>query len=148
MPGTASLEAGQYYAHPRNAFWPIMGQLFAFDPGAAYGERVECLIKAGVAVWDVLASCYREGSLDSEIDDVSVFANDFVNFFREHPLIRSVYFNGTKAETSFHKWVRPVLTMRGLTFQRLPSSSPANASYSLEKKCLAWEIILSNDLKV
>jgi len=141
MPGEASLLAGEYYAHPRNAFWPIMGQLFGFDPSIPYEDRVSCLMAARVAVWDVLASCHRVGSLDSEIDDTSVSVNDFGSFFRQHPQIQRVFFNGTKAEHSFRKWVIPVLPELDLEFKRLPSTSPANASFSLEKKRKAWEAI-------
>lgn len=144
MPGEASLKAGEYYAHSRNAFWPIMGQLFGFDPSVAYDERVRCLLAAGVAVWDVLASCHRVGSLDSEIDDTSVAVNDFGDFFRQHPQIQRVFFNGTKAEHSFRKWVIPTLPGLDLVLFRLPSTSPANASFSLEKKCQAWKAIFPN----
>ena len=133
MPGEASLQAGEYYAHTRNAFWPIIGQLFGFEPS---------LLRARVAVWDVLASCHRNGSLDSEIDDASVSVNDFDQFFRQHPQIRSVFFNGAKAENSFRKWVLPKLPGLTLELTRLPSTSPANASLSLEKKRRAWEAIV------
>ncbi len=142
MPGEASLQAGEYYAHPRNAFWPILSQLFGFDANQPYAERVRRLIEAKVAVWDVLASCHRIGSLDSEIVDSSVIANDFVGFFRDHPQIRSVFFNGTKAESSFRKWVLPAQSGLDMEFHRLPSTSPANASVSWEQKRLAWEAIL------
>lgn len=134
MPGEASLQACEYYAHPRNAFWPIMGQLCGFAPSLPYAERVRCLIAARVAVWDVLASCHRVGSLDSEIDDESVSVNDFAGFFFQHSQIRKVFFNGAKAENSFRKWVLPALHGIDLELQRLPSTSPANASLSLEKK--------------
>ena len=141
MPGEASLQAGEYYAHPRNAFWPIMGHLFGFNPSVPYAERVSSLLVAKVAVWDVLASCHRVGSLDSEIDDASVSVNDFECFFRQHPQIQRVFFNGAKAEHSFRKWVIPALPGLDLVLQRLPSTSPANASFSWEKKRQAWEAI-------
>ena len=141
MPGEASLRVQEYYAHPRNAFWPIMGQLFGFDSGLPYTERVRCLITARVAVWDVLATCHREGSLDAEIDDASSTVNDFAAFLRDHPLVRSIFFNGAKAESCFLKWVRPHLILSGISLQRLPSTSPANASFSLEQKLQAWEAI-------
>ena len=142
MPGAASLRAGEYYAHPRNAFWPILGQLMGFDPGLPYGERVRCLTSAGIAVWDVLATCQRTGSGDAEIEDSTITVNDFASFFRDHPQVRSVFFNGTKAEACFRRWAQPQLQIAEVAFQRLPSTSPANASYSFEKKRGAWSVIL------
>ncbi|HTO56242.1 MAG TPA: DNA-deoxyinosine glycosylase, partial [Pseudomonadales bacterium] len=95
MPGVASLAAGQYYGHPRNAFWRIVGELFGFDPAASYATRVRRLADSGVAVWDVLASCERAGSLDSRIDPESVVPNDFADFFAAHRRIERICFNGT-----------------------------------------------------
>lgn len=141
MPSEASLRAGEYYAHPRNAFWPIMGQLLGFDPGVTYSERVRQLTFGGIAVWDVLATCHRSGSLDSDIDDASITVNDFAGFFRDQPLVSAVFFNGAKAESCFRKGVQSHLPVLDLTFQRLPSTSPANAAMSLEKKRQAWEVI-------
>jgi double-stranded uracil-DNA glycosylase len=142
MPGVASLRAGEYYAHPRNAFWAIMGQLLGFDSGLSYAERVRCLTSAGIAVWDVLASCQRTGSGDAEIDDSTITVNDFAAFFREHPQVRSVFFNGVKAQACFRREALPQLQIPDVAFQRLPSTSPANASYSFEKKLAAWSVIL------
>ena len=135
MPGEASLAAGQYYAHPRNAFWPIMGHLFGFDPQADYAERVAALLEARVAVWDVLHSCRRSGSLDSRIRDDAV--NDFATFFADHPAISRLFFNGQKAEVSYRRHVLPHLP-RHLDCQRLPSTSPAHATLSFEAKLAAW----------
>src|SRR3954468_8036690 len=81
MPGAASLRAGQYYAYRHNAFWPIMGALFGAGPEIPYGKRIAILRRAGLAVWDVLASCAREGSLDADIDEGSIVPNDFRMFF-------------------------------------------------------------------
>ena len=142
MPGEASLRAGEYYAHPRNAFWPIMGQLCGFDPRLPYAERVRCVVSAGIAVWDVLASCHRPGSADVDIDDSSITVNDFAGFFRRHPQVRSVYFNGMKAEACFRRMVPSQLPLSEVALHRLPSTSPANASYSFEKKLSAWSVIL------
>ena len=74
MPGAESLRAGRYYAYKHNAFWPIMGELFDAGPAVAYEKRVLLLQRAGLAVWDVMASCIREGSLDSDIDEASIDA--------------------------------------------------------------------------
>src|SRR5512147_1506757 len=103
MPGRASLDAGQYYAHPRNAFWRIASDLLRFDPGASYAVRKKALTSARIALWDVLHSCVREGSLDARIEEEA--ANDFDRFFRSHPAISHVFFNGAKAEASFRRHV-------------------------------------------
>jgi hypoxanthine-DNA glycosylase len=141
MPGAASLLAGRYYAYPHNAFWPIMGALFGAGPAVAYQTRVHMLKRAGLALWDVMASCVREGSLDSDIDETSIVPNDFPAFFDAHPRLEHVFFNGTKAEHCFNSYVRPHLSERGLTFTRLPSTSPAHASLSLQKKIGAWRVV-------
>ncbi len=91
MPGAASLLAGQYYAHRHNAFWPVMGELFGAVPALAYEKRILILRRAGLALWDVLASCVREGSLDSDIDNASIVPNDFRAFFDAHPRVQHVF---------------------------------------------------------
>ena len=96
MPGLASLRLQQYYGHPQNTFWKIVGEVLGFDPELAYELRTQALVERGVALWDVLASCVREGSLDADIDDASVVANDFAAFFETHPHIVRVCFNGAK----------------------------------------------------
>ena len=109
-----------------------------------YARRVRVLEHAGVAVWDVLASCTRGSSLDSDIDEDSIVANDFVSFFRIHPRIQRVFFNGAKAEASFRRHVLPRLPASALSFERLPSSSPANASWPHARKLRAWRIVAAN----
>ncbi|MFL6580074.1 MAG: DNA-deoxyinosine glycosylase [Burkholderiales bacterium] len=141
MPGAASLRAGQYYAYPHNAFWRIMGVLFGTGPEMAYEKRVMTLRRAGLALWDVLASCAREGSLDSNIDEGSIVPNDFRTFFDAHPRVRHVFFNGAKAESTFNRYVRPELREGDLRFTRLPSTSPAHASLSLAHKLRAWRAV-------
>jgi hypoxanthine-DNA glycosylase len=132
MPGTASLKANQYYAHQRNAFWHIMGELFGAGPLLPYNERVALLESAGVALWDSLQACVRPGSLDGSITEE--MANDFATFFGKHPNISHVFFNGGKAETVFRHNVLPMLSNDRHTFHRLPSTSPAHASMTLEPK--------------
>lgn len=144
MPGKESLRAGQYYAHPRNAFWPIMGELVGAAPSLPYEARIRKLKSAGIALWDVLASCRRHGSMDADIEADSICANNFASFFRAHPNITGVFFNGTMAEQCFHKYVRPMPENRALHFHRLPSTSPANASMSYGQKLSAWRVILSD----
>lgn len=143
MPGVLSLEANQYYAHPRNAFWQIMSSIYGFSDELPYESRVEKLKASGVAIWDVLQSCIRIGSLDSAIEKGSRVANDFQSFFKQHPHIKLVGFNGAEAEKSFVTYVLPNLDVSGITFARLPSSSPAHA-VSLQKKIAAWRMALSN----
>jgi len=141
MPGVLSLKANQYYAHPRNAFWRIMASIYGFNAESAYEIRVEELKASGVALWDVLHSCVRAGSLDSAIEAGSRVPNDFQSFFQQHPQIKRVVFNGAEAEKSFNTYVLPHLNVSGLTFTRLPSSSPAHA-VSLEQKIAAWRAAL------
>jgi len=143
MPGAASLAAGQYYAHPQNRFWPLMGALIGAGPGLAYEQRCRRLVDSGLALWDVLASCEREGSLDSAIRDDTAQANDFGTLLARHPTIAMVLFNGSKAEASFRRFVVPTLTAAdgaaaALDYRRLPSTSPANASQSAQYKLAAW----------
>ena len=139
MPGLMSLRLQQYYGHPQNAFWKIVGEVLGFDPALAYELRTAALVERRVALWDVLASCVREGSLDADIDDASVVANDFAAFFETHPHIVRVCFNGTKAESVFRKQVLPQLgTQRAIDYVRLPSTSPAHAGMTLAAKLSAW----------
>jgi len=139
MPGAASLRAGGYYAHRQNAFWKILGALLGFDPGLAYADRAAALVRGGIAVWDVLEACVRPGSLDSDIDPRSATPNRFGEFFLAHPDVRRVCFNGAAAEALYRRHVRPLLGPQpGMEFCRLPSTSPAHASRSLEAKLLAW----------
>lgn len=134
MPGVESLRKNQYYAHPRNAFWPIMGELFGAAPTLPYQTRTEILKSSGIAVWDVLASCHRPGSLDADIS--ATRANDFASFFQSHPHIEQLCFNGAMAEKLFLRQV--MLKPRGIYLVRLPSSSPAHAAMSYPDKVAQW----------
>lgn len=139
MPGRASIAARQYYAHRQNAFWRILGTLLGFEATAPYAQRVRAVKRARIAVWDVLHSCVREGSLDASIEAET--ANDFKRFFRAHPGLTHVFFNGAKAEASFRRHVLPGLS-RVLRYRRLPSTSPAHASLRFARKLAAWRAIL------
>lgn len=139
MPGRASLAAYEYYAHPQNAFWPIMGALLGTDPAQPYPARTAALKKAGIALWDVLASCEREGSLDADIRRDSIVANDFVTFLAAHPRITDVLFNGAMAETCFRRYVAPNIDTSALRCALMPSTSPANASFSRGRKLDVWQ---------
>lgn len=140
MPGVASLEAQQYYAHPRNAFWPIMAAIFELDSDAPYVTRCQQLTDAGVAVWDVLKACHRPGSLDQHIDAATIEANDFNVFLKQHPSIEAICFNGSKAEQLFCRSVLAnLLSVPAL--EKLPSTSPAHAAMSFPQKLAAWQRI-------
>ncbi|MFI8564982.1 DNA-deoxyinosine glycosylase [Rhodococcus sp. NPDC078407] len=143
MPGVASLAAQQYYAHPRNAFWPIMGTLFGAGPELPYDERTDSLRGHGIAVWDVLKLCTRAGSLDSAIVESSIETNDFNTLFAENPGIDRVFFNGAKAAESYRRYVATELPVPHVQFRRLPSTSPAHASLDLAAKTQAWATAFS-----
>ena len=152
MPGRASLDANQYYAHPQNAFWRIMGELLNFDSKtASYADKTNALKSARIALWDVLQSCRRKGSLDASIEIQSQTVNDFQTFFKTYPCIRAVYFNGGKAADCFRRHVlkeqMPDLPQR-LQLTRLPSTSPAHATLSFAQKCDLWHRMLRERLSV
>lgn len=143
MPGVASLEAVQYYAHPRNAFWPIMGQLFGIDHRASYRSRVRQLEGLPLILWDTLQACHRPGSLDSNIDADSVRANDFAGLLGEFPAIRAIVFNGAAAEKYFRRLVVPQLpNALDIELIKMPSTSPAHAGMSFEQKLADWRRLL------
>lgn len=142
MPGAASLAAQQYYAHPRNAFWPVMGALFGAGPELEYPARVARLLEARVAVWDVARSCRRDGSLDSAIERDSVEPNDLAAFVAAHRELRLVVCNGGTARAFFSRYVLPRAgdAVRALSIVQAPSTSPAHASMSLRAKIAAWRM--------
>lgn len=137
MPGVASLGAAQYYAHPRNLFWPIMGSLLGFDAGLPYAQKMRHLGAAGIALWDVIGECVRPGSLDTRIDARSVVPNDIGVLLACRPSITRIRFNGAAAEALFRRHVAPGLAATP-DLQRLPSTSPAHAAMGFEAKLAAW----------
>lgn len=141
MPGKASLAANQYYAHPRNLFWSIMSSILGVPADAPYEMRCRALIRQRVALWDVLKTCTRSGSLDSDIVESSIVPNHFETFLSGHPAIATIFFNGAKAEQTYMRHVLPTLPERfsRIRLVRLPSTSPANASIPLEVKLQRWE---------
>jgi hypoxanthine-DNA glycosylase len=140
MPGIASLQAHQYYAHPRNAFWSVIEALFGIERSLCYDRRCRHLVSHGIALWDVLETCHRPGSLDANIDASSIVVNDFPGFFTEHPAIGKICFNGAAAEKMFLRHALPALPEQaaGLPRIRLPSTSPAHAAMTLEQKIETW----------
>jgi len=143
MPGVRSLQQAQYYAHARNAFWPIMGALFGAAPELAYQERLRVLQSQHIALWDVLQCCERAGSLDADIAETSIVANDFAAFFAQHRDIRWVFFNGAKAEAAYKKYVLSMLSSScdSLRYLRLPSTSPAHAGITHGQKLEQWRVM-------
>ena len=143
MPGEASLLRQQYYGHSRNVFWPIMSALFDLNPGLCYRCRKQALSENGIAVWDVLQSCNRVGSLDSGINQETIRTNDFAGFFTEYKSIKQVFFNGRMSEKLYQKWILPTLNHRFsyLEYLYLPSTSPAYASLKFGPKIEAWKVI-------
>ena len=141
MPGVASLGAGRYYAHPRNQFWPIMGALFDAGPDRTYSRRLALLRAAGVALWDVVGSCERPGSLDADIRDVR--PNDLAGLLRRCPRIHTVFCNGLAA-ARLVRALWPALAAAHpcpLALVVLPSTSPAHAARSLQQKLAAWRAV-------
>ncbi|WP_094289059.1 DNA-deoxyinosine glycosylase [Mycobacterium lehmannii] len=139
MPSVISLAAQRYYDNPRNAFWRIMGDVFGFAPDAPYEQRCAALTAHGIAAWDVLRSCQREGSLDSAVRPESMVPNDFQRFFDEHRGIEAVLFNGAAAEKNFTRLVRVASDLR---YRRLPSTSPAQTMPFADKLTI-WRQALS-----
>jgi len=137
LPGQKSLAEQEYYAHPQNAFWPIMKEIFAIT--GSYDERCDCLMQREVALWDVLQSSVRPGSLDADIQQGTATSNDFEAFLREHPHLQGIAFNGKKAEQLFRRMVR-IEHFDHLRMIGLPSTSPAYAAMSFNGKLDAWTI--------
>jgi len=144
LPSPESLARQQYYGHPRNAFWRIMGKLLGFDAGAPYAERAAQLPHHGIALWDVCERAARRGALDADIDARSVRPNDLRAFLAAHRRIERIGFNGTAAAALFRRCVEPGLDARMRAIHRsvLPSTSPAHAGRSFEQKLDAWRKFL------
>jgi hypoxanthine-DNA glycosylase len=141
MPGAASLAAAQYYAHPRNAFWPMLEAVWNIRATLDYAARVRAVRAAGIAVWDVLARCQRRSSLDADIEPASVVVNDFAGFFKRHPSIQLIAFNGGMAQALYRRHVLPTLPspLQRIATLRMPSTSPAHAALSLQHKAQRWQ---------
>ncbi len=132
FPSVASLQARQYYAHPRNQFWPLLSALWGVDlVGVPYRARLAEVKRRGLGIWDVYASCRREGSLDSAIE--AAVPNDLASLKRRAPMLQAVAHNGGESARAM-----AVTRALGIEVLRLPSTSPANASWSFERKLAAW----------
>lgn len=142
MPGVTSLERGEYYAHGRNRFWRIMEELAGVLSDAAYQERLNGLLAAGVGLWDTLQECVREGSLDSMIRNAQL--NDFRDLLATHPAIVVIGLNGNKAAVTFRRGILPTLphaVANRLVVLDFPSTSPANARGGFEALLSGWRAL-------
>ena len=132
FPGVASLDAQAYYAHPRNQFWPLLSVLLRTDfLSLPYAERLVAMVQRGVGLWDVYRQCRRVGSLDSAIRDAEF--NDLASLLEQAPGLRGFAHNGGESARAMRR-----AAGLGLPVWALPSSSPANASWSFERKLAAW----------
>ena len=140
LPGVRSLADREYYAQPQNAFWRIMDALIGAGPQLPYAARLERLKRRGIALWDVIRSAVRAGSMDSAIERNTIHANDFAAFFTAHSRIELVCFNGQTAANLWRRTVVPALSLEhaSIATRILPSTSPAYASMRLDGKLERW----------
>jgi double-stranded uracil-DNA glycosylase len=132
FPSERSLTTGEYYANRRNQFWALLATVFGFDADAPYEERIDAVTRHRVALWDVVHSCRRVGSMDTKIDRNTLVVNDFGPLLAQHPAIDRVFVNGLTAYQLFERHVDSVLPA-----VRLPSSSGA-LPMSFEDKLARW----------
>ena len=144
LPGGESLRRGEYYGLAANRFWWIMGELVGAGPDLPYADRLGVLKQHRIALWDVCASAFRPGSLDTDILLASVVPNDFAAFFAAHPQIALIGFNGRPAEKLYRDLVLKTLPPASAALPRavLPSSSPAHASMPPAAKLAQWHAVL------
>ena len=141
MPGEASQRAQQYYAHPRNAFWPIMQAMFGIDSKALYVDRLASLLQHRIALWDVYAKCNRVGSLDSAICHKTAEINSIAQLLHFYPAIHTLVFNGKLAQQTFLKVEAKQIEKDRVNLLAMPSTSPANAALNFQDKLSAWYVI-------
>ena len=134
LPGDLSIAINQYYGHPRNRFWKILFDLYNKEHQMEYEERINFAITNQIAIWDVAYSAFRPGSMDVDIKDVVPNAID--ELIINYPTIKKVIFNGKKAEQMFNQFFE---RKEDIEYYVLPSTSPANASYSYDKLYSIWE---------
>ena len=141
MPGIKSLEEQQYYAHPQNRFWKVMGNI-CNEPKLSeldYDTKLKILLNSNIALWDTIKSCKRDGSLDSDIQNET--PNDIRTLLKKYPNIKTICLNGNKSYSAFKKYFPDLLGKYNC--HKMPSTSPANARYSLDKLIEEWNIIYS-----
>ena len=147
MPSVKSLAEQQYYAHPQNRFWPMMTKILTSGdvPPTDYHERLQMLLDHHIALWDAIASCQRDGSLDSAIHDER--GNDFAAFLTQWPNIKTILCNGGKSFQCFKRYNKALLSRDDLTIQQMPSTSPANARWRLGDLVEVWKKALISSAK-
>ena len=133
FPSVKSRENQFYYGHPQNRFWKVLAYMLEADVPQTVEEKKKLLLDNKIAIWDVIESCTIQGSSDTSIRDVVV--NDF-SVILENSKIEKIYVNGTKAYELYHKYAEK---KTGIKAVKLPSTSPANAAWSLEKLCKVWK---------
>jgi TDG/mug DNA glycosylase family protein len=139
MPGQISLRCQQYYANPNNAFWWIMTQIIGCEDPLDHQQRAKLICDSGFAVWDVLAHCQREGSLDSNIQRSSEITNDLLGLVQGNPSLRLIAFNGAAAKQIFMRHCPEILSEHpDLKWRQLPSTSPAYAAMKKPEKLVIW----------
>jgi hypoxanthine-DNA glycosylase len=140
LPGARSLQLQQYYGLPRNAFWQIAAALTGVAAEADYAARLAGLRRSGIALWDVIATARRRGSLDAAIEHNGLVVNDFASFFATHPRIERICCNGATAAALYRRLVLPTLSapVAALPLLTLPSTSPAHAALDLATKRSRW----------
>jgi TDG/mug DNA glycosylase family protein len=142
-PSALSLQKQEYYGNPQNAFWPLMAELLGRPAGEDYATRTRMLLVARIALWDVLASAERPGSLDASIVAKTAVVNDFEAFFAGHPKVRAVFFNGRTARAFWDREVEGRQALpAGLALTTLPSTSPAHAALTRVEKTTTWRQIV------
>lgn len=139
IPGVKSLQKKEYYGHERNAFWKIIYSLFNQELSSDYSTKKAFLIKHNIALWDVLKSCHREGSSDSNIKNS--IPNDINGLLKKYPNIKAIFFNGETAQKLFNGFISKNLENTNISFKTLPSTSPANTK-KIEQKLDKWKEIL------
>ena len=143
MPGVVSLQAVQYYANPRNAFWAIIAELFGIDIDCSYQSRVQQISQLPLILWDTLKACHREGSLDSKILKQQIEANDIAGLLGRYSGLRAIAFNGAASEKYFNRLEKHRLPANHqLELIKLPSTSPANAAMNFDQKLSLWRHLL------
>ena len=147
LPGKKSIAEQQYYAHPRNALWPILCDWMQLPASMSYEQRIATALDHGIGFWDVVAQAERPGSLDSDIKSPSVHYNPIDQLIPNLPKLKCIILNGGAAMTLFKRGgFNHTANESGLTFVQLPSTSPAHASMAQEEKRVAWHSVLIDTL--